>query len=219
LLPGWLTPTLAAAPLGLIQYDGDYPANRVYATYLNTKAKPLYVHGLDLATDFVVSEKFTLEGTLAYMNRNVFAGVPGGSGLDLHANSPRTRFSLGGRFSDEPRGFTVDLRARYSDSYPVNSGVYISNFAFAIPAGNPGAVANATGGPNRCNPAPAGTFCYSNVPEATLFDLTVAKRFDVGGKRMMWSITGTNLTNNLVNTFPGVPEIGRLVMTRLQYAF
>jgi outer membrane receptor for ferrienterochelin and colicins len=218
-LAGALTPTLAAAPLGLIQYNGDYPANRVYATYLNTKAKPLYVHGIDLATDFVVNNLFTIEGTMAYMNRNVFAGVPGGNGLDLHSNSPRMRFSLGGRFSDEPRGITVDVRARYSDAYPVNSGVYISNFAFAIPAGNPGAVANASGGPNRCNPAPAGTFCYSNVPEATLFDLTVAKRFEVGGQKVLWSITGTNLTNNLVNTFPGVPEIGRLVMTRLQYAF
>ncbi|MCU0649768.1 MAG: TonB-dependent receptor [Gemmatimonadaceae bacterium] len=220
-LAGALTPTLARAPLGLIQYNGDFPANRIYATYLNTKARPLYVHGLDLATDFVVSDRLTLEGTVAYMNRNVFAGVPGGNGLDLHANSPRMRFSAGGRWSDERRGFSMDGRMRYAQSYPVNSGVYISNFAFAIPPGSPGAVTNpdpTRAGAGQCPPA-AGYFCYESVPAMTQFDLTIAKRFEVNSQRFLWSITGTNLTNQLVNTFPGVPEVGRLVMTRIQYSF
>ena len=50
-------------------------------------------------------------------------------------------------------------------------------------------------------------------------DAQVSKRFDLGGQRLMWSLNATNLLDNRVRTFPGVPEIGRMIMTRIQYSF
>ena len=34
-----------------------------------------------------------------------------------------------------------------------------------------------------------------------------------------WSVTATNLLDNKVATFVGVPKIGRLLLTRLQYTY
>ncbi len=218
-LGGALAPTLAPAPLGTVTFDGaNIAPNAVYATYQSIN-KDIWVSGLDLAASFSASQRVSFEGTYSFMNKNVFDQIPGGNGAPLMANSPRSRGTLGVRFEDAERAYTLETRARYSESYPVNSGVYATNTAFPIPAGNPGAVANAVGGFNRCNPRPAGTYCYSNVPEFFTLDLQFSKRFAVGAQELRWSVNGQNIFDNRINTFPGVPQTGRLVMTRLQYSF
>ena len=113
------------------------------------------------------------------------------------------------------------MRGRYSESYPVNSGVYVTNFSTPIAAGQTGATTTSPSGTgaNACNPAPAGSFCYENVPEAFIVDAQVSKRFDLNGQKLLWSLNATNLFDNRVRTFPGVPEIGRMIMTRIQYTF
>lgn len=215
-----LTTTLASAPLGVVTFDdANAPANVVYATYFNVNKK-IWVRGLDLATDIVATDRLTLDVAYSWQSRNVFPGVNGGNGAPLMSNSPNSRGSVGGRYRNENNGIGMELRTRYNESYPVNSGVYATNVAFPIAAGQPGAVASpAPGGYNRCNPAPAGNFCYQNVPEAFLIDAQISKRFDIGAQKLVWSINATNLFNNQVATFPGVPQIGRLVMSRLQYTF
>ena len=50
-------------------------------------------------------------------------------------------------------------------------------------------------------------------------DAQLSKRFDLGAQKLTWSLNATNLFDNRVRTFPGVPEIGRMIMTRLQYTF
>jgi iron complex outermembrane receptor protein len=76
-----------------------------------------------------------------------------------------------------------------------------------------------TGSPGCASPQRAGTFCYEDVPEAFLIDAQLSKRFELGGQRLLWSLNATNLFDNRVRTFPGVPEMGRMVMTRIQYSF
>ncbi len=214
-----LSGQFAPAPLGVVTFDGENIApNVVYATY-RTLDRQLWVTGLDLAASIAATDRVSFEGTYSFMNRNVFDDIPGGNGAPLMANSPRSRGTLGLRFEDAVRAYTVESRVRYQESYPVNSGVYATNVAFPIPAGNEGAVPNAVGGWNRCNPAPAGTFCYENVPEFVTFDLQFSKRFNVGAKEMRWSVNAQNLFDNRIRTFPGVPETGRLMMTRIQYTF
>ncbi|MEO7520912.1 MAG: TonB-dependent receptor [Gemmatimonas sp.] len=211
---------LAPAPLGVVTLNNaSAPANAVYATYFNVNKK-IWVRGLDLATDVVATDRLTLEVNYSWQSRNVFTGVNGGNGAPLMSNSPNSRGSVGGRYRNERNGIGVELRARYSESYPVNSGVYATNVAFPIAAGQPGASATpVVGGFNRCNPAPAGTFCYENVPEAVVFDAQLTKRFDVGAQRLTLSVNATNLFDNPIRTVPGVPEIRRLIMSRLQYTF
>jgi iron complex outermembrane receptor protein len=57
------------------------------------------------------------------------------------------------------------------------------------------------------------------VPSAFIFDVQLSKKFDLGNQKLMWSLNAQNIFDNRVRTFPGAPEIGRMVMTRLSYAF
>ncbi len=214
-----LTPNVAALPVGVVTFaNGSTAPNAIYATYLTTPGK-IWVNGLDLATDIVATDRLTFDVAFSWQNKNVFGDVAGGNSLPLMSNSPKARGSLGARYRNENNGLGFELRTRYNDSYPVNSSVHTTDFAFAIASGRPGAAAGATLGAGRC-PASAGAYCYEGVPEAVLFDAQVSKRFSLGGnQKLMWSISGQNLLNNEVRTFPGMPEIGRMLMTRLQYSF
>ncbi len=216
-----LTPQVASLPLGVVTFnDPNTRPNAIYATYLTSKQK-LWVRGLDVATDLVATDRLTFDIAYSYQSQNVFNGIPGGNGSPLMSNSPNSRGSFGFRYRNEENGIGFESRARYNESYPVNSGVYATNVAFPIAAGQPGApTTTPTGtGFNRCAPAATGTFCYENVPEAVTFDAQVSKRFNVGDQRLMWSLNASNILDNRVRSFPGVPEIGRLIMTRLQYSF
>lgn len=212
--------TLASAPLGTVTFDDpNTRANAIYATYFSTNR--IWVRGLDFAADAVASDRLTFDVAYSWQNRNVFTGVNGGNNLPLMSNSPGSRGSLGLRYQNDDNGIGFSMRGRYNEAYPVNSGVYVTNFSTPIAAGQEGAIATSpTGaGANACNPLPAGTFCYENVPEAFTMDAQVSKRFELGAQKLTWSLNAQNLFDNRVRTFPGVPEIGRMVMTRIQYSF
>lgn len=218
---GALTPSVASLPLGVVTFnDPNTRANAVYATY-KTSAGKLWVRGLDLATDIVATDRLTFDIAYSYQNKNVFTGLDGGNGAALMSNSPNSRGSAGFRYRNEANGMGFEMRTRYNEAYPVNSGVYATNVAFPIAAGQVGApTTTPTGtGYNKCSPPATGTFCYENVPEAVTFDAQVSKRFNIGSQRLLWSVNASNIFDNRVRTFPGVPEIGRLIMTRLQYSF
>lgn len=217
---GALTPSVAGLPVGVVTFENGVTApNAVYATYF-TSAGKLWVRGLDLATSVAATDRVTADLAYSYQSQNVFNGLNGGNGLPLMSNAPNSRGSLGMRYRNDDNGLGFELRTRYNEAYPVNSGVYASNFAFPIAAGQAGAVTTAAaGGPGRCSPAPAGTFCYENVPEAVTFDAQITKRFNLGENKLAWTVNATNMFDNRVRTFPGVPEIGRMIMTRLQYTF
>jgi outer membrane receptor for ferrienterochelin and colicins len=215
--------TIAPAPLGVVTFDRtNSKATEIYAVYRNVDKK-LWISGLDMALDFAATDLLTFSGTYSYQNRNVFKGIEGGNGAPLMSNSPRNRASVGSRMSSGQGGWGGELTVRYSDAFPVNSGVYASNVAFPIAAGQPGAVtAVAPGvlGYNKCPVvAGSGAFCYEGVPTAFLLDAQVTKKFDLGKQRFMVSVNATNVLDNKVRSFVGVPEIGRLVLTRLQYTF
>lgn len=214
-----LTPNVAALPVGVVTFaNAPTAANALYATYFTSSSK-IWVRGVDMALDAQATDRVTVDLAYSYQSRNVFRGIDGGNGQPLMSNSPGSRGSLGMRYKNEDNGLGFDLRGRYSEAFPVNSGVYATNVAYALAAGQAGAAVGAAGGANRCSPAPAGTFCYENVPEAFIMDAQLSKRFDLGAQKLTWSLNATNLFDNRVRTFPGVPEIGRMIMTRLQYTF
>ncbi len=215
-----LTPSVASLPVGVVTFNnGTTLPNAVYATYLTSKGE-IWVTGLDLAADASVSDRLTVDAAFSWQNKGVFPGVNGGNGLPLMSNSPRSRGSLGLRWRDEARAMGFELRGRYNEAYPVNSGVYATNFAFPLALGQTGYTVGASGGAGKCPVAPTGTFCYENVPEAVIFDAQVSKTFEIGGKqKLLWSLNAQNMFDNRVRTFPGVAEIGRMLTTRLSYSF
>jgi outer membrane receptor for ferrienterochelin and colicins len=214
--------SLARAPLGVVTFDSPTAkANEIYAVY-KTVARTIWVSGLDVALDYAATDRLTLDVQYSYSNKNVFQGVDGGNGAPLMSNSPKNRGSIGSSLNSGTNGWGGELRLKYSDAFPVNSGVYASNVAFPIAAGNPGAVAavsTAGLGYNKCSNIVAGAFCYDGVPTAITVDAQITKKFEVGARRFMISVNATNLLDNKVASFVGVPKIGRLVLTRLQYTF
>lgn len=215
--------SLARAPLGVVTFDTPTAkANEIYAVY-KTVAKTIWVSGLDVAIDYLLTDRVTMDVQYSYSNKNVFEGVDGGNGAPLMSNSPKNRGSVGSRLNSGTGGWGGELRVRYSDAFPVNSGVYASNVAFAIAPGNPGAIASVNSadlGYGKC-PVTAGhgVFCYDPVPTSITVDAQVSKKLDIGGQRLLISLNATNLLDNKVNSFVGVPKIGRLFLTRLQYTF
>ena len=57
------------------------------------------------------------------------------------------------------------------------------------------------------------------VPVNAFLDASLAWRPPVEGRRWLLGINATNILNNERASFAGVPEIGRLVLTRVQYSF
>ncbi len=71
-------------------------------------------------------------------------------------------------------------------------------------------------------PCSTGTgYCYHypSVPVNATLDIGFNYRLPFLNENVMWSLNVTNVLNNKVATFVGVPQIGSLWLTRLSYRF
>lgn len=197
---------LAKVPVGTVPFDNAKLANRpdVMFTYRNVD-KTITLWGLDLGFDQTLTDRFSVEGTYSFTNKDSFSEVSDPGAGPLRINSPKNKGSLTGHFNDDRRGFKAELRTRYTEGFAVNSGVYVSGVTFSSPG--------ATCANN------VGCYQYPAVPTAFLLDAGFTKSLPQIGKGASWSVNATNLLNHRVPTFIGVPSLGRLVMTRLQYSF
>ncbi|HUF64912.1 MAG TPA: TonB-dependent receptor, partial [Gemmatimonadaceae bacterium] len=184
------TTTLASAPVGTVVPDqpGVDPntalTNRpdLVFTYRNID-QSINLWGSDLAIDLSLNPAWSLIGTYSYINKTTFPEVQ--SGVDvLRLNAANHKGSLTTRYRNELSGWAAELRGRYVNAFPVNSGVYVGE-----------------------------------VPVNAFLDASVSYRLPLVGRGAMISLSGTNILDNKRNSFIGVPEVGRLLMTRLQYTF
>ena len=210
---GQIAPSIATAaaslPLGIVQFNNDTFANGsdVYATYTSSSNKEITVKGVDMAVDYVANEYVTMAGTYSWVSDLIFRDIVSSNASPLMLNAPDGKASLSMKFRDEPNKYGMEFRWRYMSSYPVNSGVYAS--------GN-----DISGRPIRFQrPGSTAYYVYDGVPSSNLFDVSFNYRLPFGSQEVLWSINGTNVLNKKVRTFPGSPEIGRMVVTRLQYSF
>lgn len=194
---------LFGLPLGVVTFDdrlGERPTDFL-ATYQMVNQK-LNVYGTDLAVDYVATDQLTLTGSYSFLSENVFDAVRDPSNnVAFMSNSPQHRAGLRGRY-ESPRRWGVELGGRYASSFPVNSSAYVSGIN--LPIASP-----VTGGPT--------TFQYDRVPVNMFLDAGLSYRFTLAGKQALWSLNGTNLLDNQVPSFVGVPNIGRLLITRVKY--
>jgi len=221
-----LTANAARAPLGVVTFDSPLAGpGDVIATY-QTIDKEVDIQGVDLGFDFIFSPRWSMATTYSWVSDVIFEDVRDAQGNALALNAPDHKATLSGRWNDEIRGLSFELRGRYANSFPVNSGVYASNRTFPAPA-----VLNPDVPEGTYQPAVAGTPCTPAVPAACVYtypavpvnafvDFSFAWRLPVqGSQQITWSLSGTNILDNKRATFAGVPEIGRMIMTRIQYSF
>jgi iron complex outermembrane receptor protein len=190
-----LTTIMATLPQGTLSLTNPLLATdqSIIATY-NSGSGTIDVRGLDLAVDWQVDDAWMITGTYSNQDKIVWKEI-GGAGNPLMSNSPKHRGTLAVKHADDASGFNWELGMRYSDRFPVNSGLF-----------------------NTLTPNPNGGATYPDVPVQTLFDASASWRLPVK-ERITWSINIQNINDQKLPTFPGAAPIGRLAMTRLQYWF
>ena len=193
-----LTPLLAGIPLGTIGFNDPINTNyNLRATYRRVD-QTVKVWGADLGMSYQFTQDFALDWTGSVVNRVVFDEIQVGTS-PLALNAPGAKTTVTARYAGVENGFGFETRWRYTDAFPVNSGVYESG----VP-----------------NPSNAGPFTYAPVAVSNQFDIQFSKRFAaIGSKGVVFSLNVQNIFDNKIATFVGVPALGRLALTKLSYTF
>jgi len=178
-----LTESLARVPIGTVAPDqrGD---SDLILTYRNFGDVDYW--GADLAAQFLLSDRLSFRTSGSYVSEECFDFNDDGScssAVDIALNAPGLKGSFSARWDDAQTGLALEGRVRYTDGFPMNSGVYVGD-----------------------------------LESYTVFDANLNYRLPmIPGAT--FSVTGTNLFDELHQEFIGAPEIGRLLMFRLQYEF
>jgi iron complex outermembrane receptor protein len=191
---GALTPLMAALPVGATAFTNALD-NQPYLVFSYQKATgSVNVHGFDVATDLLLDGGWSVAATYSNLNKNIYPDAPGATPANpLAANTPKHRATTTVRYERQASGFSAEVRGRYADAFQVNSGVFNSyNIGTPIP--------------------------YPPVPVNAFLDAGFSWVLPVA-RAPRWSVQATNLLNNEVATFVGVPKLGRLLLTRLQYTY
>jgi iron complex outermembrane receptor protein len=188
------TQVMAKVPVGVAAFTSPlYTQPYLVFSYQNSPGY-INVHGFDVAADFLLEQGWSISTTYSNLNKNVFTDAPGATVANpLAANTPKHRATATLRYDSQQHGYGVEVRGRYADAFPVNSGVFNS-----YNVGTPVA--------------------YPPVPVNAFLDAGFSWVLPVSGSPR-WSLNGTNLLDNRVASFVGVPKIGRMLMTRIAYTY
>ena len=197
-----LTPLLAGIPLGTVGFNDPINTNyKLRATYQRVD-KTIKVWGADLGMSYQFTQDFALDWTGSVVNRVVFDEIQVGTS-PLALNAPGAKTTVTARYNGIESGWGFETRWRYTDAFPVNSGVYESGVT------NPSGAVSANG-----------NFQYPGVQVSNQFDVQFSKRFQTTGRKgVVWSLNVQNIFDHKVATFVGVPALGRLALTKLSYTF
>ncbi len=125
---------MANVPLGTItpeQVPSSNPTD-LYVTYRNFGDVDFF--GLDLGLTLLLTDEVSLTGSYSLQcgwidsdNKceNFFPNLDNIG--DIALNAPRNKATLAGHYRNPRIGLRLELRGRYVDSYPVNSGVFVGN--------------------------------------------------------------------------------------------
>ena len=189
--------SLARIPLGTVVPDSRVTTNGDIAFTYRSIDKSINLSGFDVAFDYALSSDLGASGTYSFVSETAFDIDPGQPPLTL--NAPDHKASLGFRHTYAPRNLTSEIRGRYQNTFPVNSAVFVTGTELTAPDGS--------------------KYRYQQPPTAMFLDAQVTLRLPQVARGALLSVGGTNLLDNEVVMFAGVPEIGRLLMTRLQFTF
>lgn len=190
-----LATVMAKVPVGAAAFNSPlYTQPYLVFSYQNAPGF-INVGGFDISADFLLPQGWSIATTYSNLNKNVFPNAPGATEANpFDANSPKHRATATVRYDSQEHGYGVEVRGRYADAFPVNSGVF-----------------NSYG-------LPAGSVRYPPVPVNAFLDAGFSWVLPVNGSPR-WSLNATNLLDNRVPSFVGVPKIGRMLMTRIAYTY
>lgn len=146
--------------------------------------------GTDLSFDYLLNDRWSISGMWSHVSDDFFTAEEVEGPTDVALNATSDKVAFTGRYRQGVYGLAAEAGVRYTKGFPVNSGVYVTEL-------------NADG-------------TRRAIPDWTVFDAQVSYRFKFG---LMASLVAQNLFNENYATFVGIPQLGRLVLTKLQYEF
>jgi len=186
---------VASIPVGVISSE-DVHANggQLLVTYVNVD-EDIDVNGVDLSARFLLSDVFSVGVSGSWVSDNRWQTESAGL---VTLNAPTRKITAtAGYDNEEGNGFNAELRLRYNNGFPVNSGVYIGT---------------------RClgDASPLAEAC---VQSATLLDLNAGYRLPGVGRNTTLQLSVNNLLNDAYRPFPGTPTLRRMILARVKYDF
>ena len=116
--------TIARTPIGVVTPEHELTAApELILTYRNFGNLDRW--GADLAFDVLVTDRFSINGGYSFVNKNFFSRSEVGGLSDVALNAPKNKAALGVAYREQPTGITVDVRGRWNDDFPMNSGVFV----------------------------------------------------------------------------------------------
>ncbi len=197
-----LVPQLAAGigavPVGVVSSPevGAQGADLI-VTYLNMGGMNYW--GADLGFSWFVDDKWTVNGTYAYVSEDYFEvdGVLPGTKEPVALNSPKNKGTLGLAYRNVPMGFNAEARLRFTAEFPAVSAGYAGTKCLLKEGEQPG------------------LFDQDCVSASTLLDVNVG--YLIPDTRATIQLSVSNLLDSDYRSFVGVPDIGRFAMLRVKY--
>jgi len=93
----------------------------IFLTYRNFGTVDLW--GADLGATFLVTDQLSFTGTYSVVDRNLFRNQDGIA--DIALNAPMNKATLSANYRNPRLGLAVEVRGRYVDRFPMNSGVFV----------------------------------------------------------------------------------------------
>lgn len=166
----------------------------IFLTYRNFGNVSLW--GADLAMDMLFGNHFSVAGGYSFVNKDFFSKTSlGDAPTDIALNASKSKGSITAAWRDDPEGWSVEGRFRAVKGFPVNSGVYMSD------------------------PDPRDPNRLQASDSYAVIDLQGSWRLPFGSRNALLSANIENLFNTHYATFVGVPKLGRVLLTKLTYAF
>ena len=115
---------IASTPIGVVTPDNPLTQTpELILTYRNFGDLDRW--GADLAFDILMTDRVSLNGSYSFVNKNFFPRSEVGGVSDVALNAPKNKFALGVAYREQPTGLTVDVRGRWNEEFPMNSGVFV----------------------------------------------------------------------------------------------
>jgi outer membrane receptor for ferrienterochelin and colicins len=137
---GYPPATAAQIAAGIAGVDGNPAVTGIplaTVTPVNTVGDPydlflayrnfgeVHLWGTDIGAQFFVTDQVSVSASYSFVNRNLFRNLDGIA--DIALNAPMNKGKLGLSYRNDATGWTGEVRGRYVEAFPVNSGVFVGN--------------------------------------------------------------------------------------------
>lgn len=181
--------TQPGVPLATVVPNSALTSNSdVFLTYRNFGEVSLW--GVDLSATYLIGDKWSVVGAYSHVNKDFFTALEAEGPTDVALNAPKNKGALSVQYAEGINGFAAELRGRYVQGFPVNSGVFTTPL-----------LADGT---------------RESIDSYGVMDLTASYRFKGG---LLVSASINNLLGNYYTTFANFPYLGRTANTRISYTF